>query len=220
MYLMHMSFFIYQRQTIQSYCAEMRTNTRRTFQGGVKCIPPFLLMSVDIFARRGILTECSQLPDYVQFSHERWVFFLVKLSLSSFELLQSTIKIKKNFWELFEYFIFTKQVPSFWIDILEWRALHRGCFGEWSMASLWWAVGEEFQRAGTEKMYREAVHSKWLPPLSLCIHFRKDFALKSGLYSLICCKCRMTVTKGRKIPTEKPWPSRLGVGREANHFTP
>ena len=41
--------------------------------------------------------------------------------------------------------------------------------GEWSMA---------FQRAGTEKMHREAVHSKWLPPLSLCVHFRKDFALK------------------------------------------
>ena len=47
-----------------------------------------------------------------------------------------------------------------------------------SLASLWWAVGEEFQRAGTEKMYSEAVHSKWLPPLSLCAHFRKDFALK------------------------------------------
>ena len=39
------------------------------------------------------------------------------------------------------------------------------------------AVGEEFQRAGTEKMHREAVHSKWLPPLSLCVHFRKDFTL-------------------------------------------
>ena len=34
---------------------------------------------------------------------------------------------------------------------------------------------QEFQRAGTEKMHREAVHSKWLPPLSLCVHFRKDF---------------------------------------------
>ena len=51
--------------------------------------------------------------------------------------------------------------------------------GEWSMASLGWAVGGEFQRAGTEKkMHREAVHSKWLPPLSQCVHFRKDFALK------------------------------------------
>ena len=48
-----------------------RTNTRRTFQGGAKCIPPFLIMSVDIFARQGILTECSQLPDYVELSHER-----------------------------------------------------------------------------------------------------------------------------------------------------
>ena len=36
------------------------------------------------------------------------------------------------------------------------------------LASLWWAVGEEFQSAGTEKMH----------PLSLCVHFRKDFALK------------------------------------------
>ena len=27
---------------------------------------------------------------------------------------------------------------------------------------------------------------KWLPPLSLCVHFGKDFALKSGLYPLIC----------------------------------
>ena len=62
--------------------------------------------------------------------------------------------------------------------ILECRALQRGCFGEWSKASLWWAVGEEFQRAGTETMQREAVHSKWLPPLSLCVHFRTDFALK------------------------------------------
>ena len=53
---------------------------------------------------------------------------------------------------------------TFFLDWhLEWRALQRGCFGEWSMASLWWAVGEEFQRAGTEKMHREAVHSKWLP---------------------------------------------------------
>ena len=52
-------------------------------------------------------------------------------------------------------------------------------------------MGEEFQRAGTAKMYREAVHSKWLPPLSLCVHFRKDFALKSGLYPLICCECRI-----------------------------
>ena len=45
MYCMHMSFRIHQRPTIQSYCAGMRTNTRRTFQGGAKCIPPFLIMS-------------------------------------------------------------------------------------------------------------------------------------------------------------------------------
>ena len=39
-------------------------------------------------------------------------------------------------------------------------------------------MGEEFERAGTEKNDREAVHSKWLPPLSLCAHFRKDGAFK------------------------------------------
>ena len=32
----------------------------------------------------------------------------------------------------------------------------------------------------------EAVHPKWLPPLSLRVHFGEDFALKSGLYPLIC----------------------------------
>ena len=48
----------------------------------------------------------------------------------------------------------------------------------WSVLTLWWAVREEFQSAGTEEMHREAVHSKWLPPLSLCVQFRKDFALK------------------------------------------
>ena len=56
----------------------------------------------------------------------------------------------------------------------------------------WWmGVGEEFQTAGTEKMYRKAVHSRWLPPLSLYVNFRKDFALKSMLYPLICCECRI-----------------------------
>ena len=62
-------------------------------------------------------------------------------------------------------------------------------------------MGEEFQRAGTAKMYREAVHSKWLPPLSLCVHFRKDFALKSGLYPLICCECRI-IYKSQNIDNE------------------
>ena len=47
-------------------------------------------------------------------------------------------------------------------------------------------------------MHREAVRSKWLPPLSLCAHFRKDFALKSGLYPLICCECRI-IYKAQKI---------------------
>ena len=36
---------------------------QKDISGGVKCIPPFLIMSVDVFARQGILTECSQLPD-------------------------------------------------------------------------------------------------------------------------------------------------------------
>ena len=34
--------------------------------------------------------------------------------------------------------------------------------------------GEKFQRAGTEKMHSEAVHSGLLPPLS--VHFRKDLS--------------------------------------------
>ena len=61
---------------------------------------------------------------------------------------------------------------------------------------------EEFQRAGTAKMYREAVHSKWLPPLSLCVHFRKDFALKSGLYPLICCESRTEFINHKNIDNE------------------
>ena len=44
---------------------------------------------------------------------------------------------------------------------------------------------------GTGKPSPGAVHSKWLPPLSLCSHFRKDFSLKSGLYPLLCCECRI-----------------------------
>ena len=67
-----------------------------------------------------------------------------------------------------------------WPNLTFWSRGHyrqRGCFGERSMESSRWAVVEEFQRGGTEKMHREAVHSKWLPPLSLCGHFRKDFAL-------------------------------------------
>jgi len=54
------------------------------------------------------------------------------------------------------------------------------------------AVGEEFERVGTEKIRRKAVHSKWLPRLSLCVNFRKDFALKIDLYPMICCQCRIT----------------------------
>ena len=53
-----------------------RTNTRRTFQGGAKCIPPFLITSVDIFALQGILKKCSQLPD----SHtkgESYIYFII-----------------------------------------------------------------------------------------------------------------------------------------------
>ena len=61
------------------------------------------------------------------------------------------------------------------------------------------AVGEEFQRVGTEQIRRKAVHPKWLPPLSLCVNFRKDFALKSVLYPLICCECR--ITKERLVTT-------------------
>ena len=48
-------------------------------------------------------------------------------------------------------------------------------------------------------MRKEAVHSKWLPPLSLCPHFRKDFTLKSGLYPLICSGWRIIIYKAQKI---------------------
>ena len=62
----------------------------------------------------------------------------------------------------------------------------------------WWmGVGEAFQTAGTEKMHRKAVHSRWLPPLPLYVKFRKDFALKSMLYPLICCECRI-ISKTQK----------------------
>ena len=47
-------------------------------------------------------------------------------------------------------------------------------------------MGEEFQRKGTATMHTEAVLPKWLPPLSLRVHFGEDFALKSGLDPLIC----------------------------------
>ena len=47
-----------------------------------------------------------------------------------------------------------------------------------NLDKLFCIAAQEFQRAVTEKMHREAVHSKWLPPFSLCVHFRKDFALK------------------------------------------
>ena len=40
------------------------------------------------------------------------------------------------------------------------------------------AVGEEFQRAGTAKMYREAVHSKWLPLFLTVCTFSKRFCVK------------------------------------------
>ena len=65
---------------------------------------------------------------------------------------------------------------------------------------IWWmeygiikmAVGEAFQRVGTETIGRKAVHSKWAPPLSMCVNFRKYFALKSGLFPFICYECRIT----------------------------
>ena len=59
-----------------------------------------------------------------------------------------------------------------------------------------------------QKRHREAVHSKWLPPLSLCSHFRKDFSLKSGLYPLLCCECRIIY----KVPKHS-----LRVGSPLSH---
>jgi len=42
--------------------------------------------------------------------------------------------------------------------------------------------GEEFQRAGTEKMHSEAVHTGLHPPLS--VHFRKDVAHRIKKWSV------------------------------------
>ena len=185
----------------------MRTNSRRTFQGGAKCIPPFLLMSLDIFSRQSLLTECSQLSDYVEVSHERWVllfsFLNVKWNTTLIRVSYYRAPYQVNkFKPSFGYLTFTKQVPSFWIVILEWRALQRGCFGEWGMALLWWTVGEEFQRAWTEKVRREAIHSKW-PPFSLCIHLQKVFTLKVDciLWSVVSLvkKCIKHKSKHNKI---------------------
>ena len=94
-----------------------------------------------------------------------------------------------SFLEAFDQF--AGKLPSIACKPDKSRPPQKDCVGEWSMASSWWAVEDEFQRAGNEKVHRKAFQSKWLPPLSLCVHFRKDFALKSGLYPLICCECRI-----------------------------
>ena len=100
LYCMHMSFPIHQRPTIQSYCGGMHTNTRRTFQGGAKCIPPFLKMSTPS-------TPSGFLP----------------------ELRPQGFSLKKM--------------------------------------------------GGPNQFLRERPWGRgWLPPFSVCVHFRKDFALK------------------------------------------
>ena len=114
----------------------MLTNSRSTFQGGAKCILPFLLMSVDIFARQNILTECScQLSDYVEVSHERWVllfsFINVKLNtaLISVSYYRAPYQVNK-FKQSFEYLTFTKTGTSF----LDW---HFGVEGT-TEGMFWW----------------------------------------------------------------------------------
>ena len=142
MHCMHMAFHIHPKcipciqyiPCIQSYCAGMRTNTWRTFQGSAKCIPPFLLMSVEIFTHRGILTESSLQPDYMQMSHERWVFkFVFQCSLIS--SLSFCIKIK-CLLQSFSDFTFTKQVPSFGLTFWS-RGQDRGAVFEGRKGGSW-----------------------------------------------------------------------------------
>ncbi|KAJ7331148.1 hypothetical protein OS493_020850 [Desmophyllum pertusum] len=49
-------------QTVQAYCGGMRTCPKRAFCNGT---PPFLLVSLDVFARQAIITDASQLPQDV-----------------------------------------------------------------------------------------------------------------------------------------------------------
>lgn len=47
-------------------------------------------------------------------------------------------------------------------------------------------------------MRMKAIKSKWLPPLSLRVHLQKAFAVKGGLYPLICCKLSKVYIKTEK----------------------
>lgn len=60
----------YFSQTPKAYCGGLRSNTRRAF---VRGNPPFLLLSLDIFARQGTITDVTHLPQIIQVSSDRYV---------------------------------------------------------------------------------------------------------------------------------------------------
>lgn len=55
---------------MQAYCDGVRAKSRREFLHG---IPPFLVPSLDVFARQGLLHVSSQLPDSVEVLNERYI---------------------------------------------------------------------------------------------------------------------------------------------------
>lgn len=63
--------FLLTRQAVQAYCGGIRSSTKREFLRGT---PPFILLSLDIFARQGILTDVTHLPKRIEFiTGERYV---------------------------------------------------------------------------------------------------------------------------------------------------
>ncbi len=64
MYNNTLVFFIFNRQAIQAYCGGIRSSTKRAFLRGT---PPFILLSLDVFARQGILTDVTHLPKGMEF---------------------------------------------------------------------------------------------------------------------------------------------------------
>lgn len=51
--------FLLATQAVQAYCGGIRSSTKREFLRGT---PPFTLLSLDNFARQGILTDVTHLP--------------------------------------------------------------------------------------------------------------------------------------------------------------
>ena len=62
-------FFSLFGQSVQAYNAGMRSSTKRAFSK--YCNPPFLLISLDVFARQAIITDASQLPQFFQILSRR-----------------------------------------------------------------------------------------------------------------------------------------------------